>query len=305
MLMAASPPTSVTQREGLSLTVDDDGCLTAVAIADRIVAELGEAPPKPIEVTVQAREPGAFVVTLVAGAARAERSIRFDEESCATRIETVALVLALALEFFVALEAEPPPPAPIDPPIPTPPRTPEPARVDVVPPRRDRGPGWGVGVGGLVHSGVVVHPSAGALLRVEHAWRRVGARMTALWSYAGGVAIGNGRVRIHEVAAVPEACARFFVARAALSLCGGMRLGAIVSQGRDFARPRTESTPWIAPTLGAEVAAPLGDRVALAFGGQIAAPVLRPRFVAGDRTRTAAPVLGGATVTVVVWLSKR
>ena len=301
------------------MTVESSGCLEVDDLTRRIEAESSEALQADVLVDVFDDSDGHVRLSLRAGDTRSERSLDLSAESCEERRATVALSLALALEFFVAGQrasalSEPAPepePEPRPKPEPEPKLEPEPepevsretpTSSRPVAPKR---PGWALGIGPVVHSGVVLHVGVGGSVRVEHAWRSVAVRIATQWVVADRIALPPGRMRVHEIVAVPEVCPRWSFDRVALAACGGARVGLLLARGLDFARPRRNARPWVAPSAAAEVRAGLSHRLALSVAAFLAVPILRPRFVAGDATLSGAPVVGGGSVELTLLLGSR
>ena len=295
-------PSSEATLDAVTLTVETGDCLQAEAVLERIATESSTALQAEARISLRETEDEQVHLRIRAGSTESSRVLDLAGQSCAKQTATVALSLALALEFFIAGREEEPEPIPKPEPKPEPERAPKPeSESEPVPNPRQ----WSAGAGFVVHSGVVLHPAVGGLVRAEHAWPRVAIRLGAQWSVSDRIALAPGRLRVHEIVGVPELCVRWPRPLATPALCGGARLGAAVARGLDFTQPRREASPWVSPMVSAEIRAPLAERVSIGVGAFVSVPIVRPRFIAGGSTLLGAPAFGGGAVDVTFFFGDR
>jgi hypothetical protein len=135
-------------------------------------------------------------------------------------------------------------------------------------------------------------PRVGARAR----YGRLAAGLAVLWLPPVDVAVGPGQtVQFTLAAGEVSACYRLLEARVAGDLCAGIEVGRFGADGAGLSREeRKFGAIWLAPQLGLELSAGLGEEFALVLRGQMLAPLFSESYaVNGAEVVYEPPNLGG------------
>lgn len=316
LLMAAEagpsvPPTPTPAEYELRITAPPQ-CPAQAEIRARVLALLSGPPvgEGTMHVDVVIEPEGEGLTMRLTTAFAGQRGMRrLSAARCPTLTDTIALVVAVALEpgLEAPVPAEPTsvpaeptsvPAAPtasvpiIEPegdepvtdpiePLPPPPLPASTAAAPSAPPRRRWQPLARLSAG--VEYGALAGVTGATQVAVGLAWTHVRAELRGsyLWPRRS-TGPGDFSALSQLGAAGVVACARARLLRTELPLCGGLEGGAARVASRGVTPAETVTLPWLGPTLGTGVTRG-GPRLRAWASGDVTVRVIGPEVLAGDR----------------------
>lgn len=282
------------------LAVAVDGpCIDAEALRFAVSVRTARHPDARVAIAVRCGEPVHADIAVTRGAAVHERAIDVSAAEVASLIDTIALIVTVALEDEPSAAEPDPGPArvdapPIDPPVGEP----------SAPPSASSPDRFGAAVGVVVLGGLL--PDAALGLSVGGEWRAgsgLGVELEATAFAPSGIELFEGRIDFWSITGRAALCAIFSVhEHLALGGCAGALVGGVSAAASGF---RTENLsrwdPWLAIDARARVELSF-DPFVVRVDGVVAAALVAPAFyierLDGERAAAHAisPVLGGATI---------
>jgi hypothetical protein len=254
----AAAATPATAR--LVVDAPSTSCVQTAAIDSAVAAKLGRDPfvaesASTIEVTVTPTTTGlrARVERRDGTGSRGVRELDVAGDDCASAVETIALMIAIALDPIAMTASAPPPaspPAPVTAPIVTASRVDTVARVETpaAPAASHRTFDAGVAMFGSL--GAVPGPTAGLAIAGSIAWRRFRLSLEARADLGASIEVPPGSVR---------GASRIFVLmmcwQRSIELCGIAGGGWLHGEGSGFAIDRNDRAPLA--IAGARIAWPV------------------------------------------------
>lgn len=282
-------------------------CPDLEAIAGRITAELGDAPPAALPLSVRidaaiAPASGARLeLVATTSAATGRQTRRWLAEDCATLVElTIVLVRSAIDDTRAAADADPevddPGPAEHDTPVADTPAVAEPAeapeRAGAVDRRRvrsERGPPpartaarrprWAIRPSVGLESGGLPRVGPGLALAVAARWRRARLELVAqYWTPRQSNPRGAGAL-IQLATVGVHACPRVRSGRIELwPGCAGVELGVAAGRGLGVTDGAQDQVLWLAGLVGTGLAIHANGRIAVVIEGDAAIPIGRSSF---------------------------
>jgi hypothetical protein len=192
-------------------------------------------------------------------------------------------------------EAPPPPPSPEPPPPP-----PRPPPRDAQP---DRGPRiWGLGRLDLLGTiGQMPDPALGAGLSGGVVVNRLRLRLGAQAVLPQRTEASSGKGGdLGMAAGLMEACLTLTRGPVRLGPCVGVEAGALWAHAFGVTQQGSGAGPWVAVTVGEELAFPVTGQLSLVVGSALVIPVVSPRFVLDEVGEVHQPAAVGGRLAVGV-----
>lgn len=217
------------------------------------------------------------------GAPLGTRHVRGRASDCADLNESLPLVVALLLDFprrELPLPAAPPIPVPAVP-LAVPAGAPEVPKDTARSPPGQQGARVSIALEGEAASGVVPGLAAGgAASGGVHSALGWSVEIAAGALMPSSIAIvGGGRARFFHAYGGVLGCAPLLRAAVALSLCGGLRLGALLAEGADFDRNEASTRLFPEAVAGARAQLPLGSTLFARLDAGATFSLARGRYV--------------------------
>jgi hypothetical protein len=259
------------------------------------------------EAVVRARPEGGYQVALTTRTRTGERTRTLSATDCEVLADTVALVIAIAIDPAVAVASVEPPPARAEPAEPTadafPPEAPAPPAEATRTPHpetperpRPRGavrpqPRGAVRVAGAGALGVLPGFAPGVDGAAALLLGRLRLELGFVWWFERVVDLvgADGRAGLRAWSLDVRGCFVPSVPGVEFPLCGGVEAGLMRGRGFDIDEPNRVSLPFVAIDLGPSIVWVPRRPVGLWMGVDLVVPVTRPAFSVDGQPPTHKP----------------